>query len=437
MDDQEDVLRDFRDPDDRAPAAASSFRDLGLRSRMLYALEKAGLERPSFVQSEAIPVAIQGKDLICQAPSGMGKTIVFVVGVLQQLETYGTVQCITLLHARELAVQVASEFERIGKHVSANVGIACCHPELALAVQKKQLAAAKPTIVVGTPGRVLGLCRSKAINCNNVKHFIIDECDAMLGSLDVRSTVQDVFRLTPITKQVMMMATTLSAEALETARKFTRNAVEITVGAESGLTLPGLLQYYLVLEEREKIPQLLRILETQPFLRCVVFCRAPATCVALASTIKQQQPSVAAFTEMEEDRVRHFRRICGPEASSVVVTTNILARGLQLQCCDLVVQYDLAETPETYLHRVGRCGRFGSKGLCIAFVSSQENVNVMKQVRTRFSADLQKYTAPVPRSAYSYIMGGGEFACCSSKLSLHVESVWAKFGAGFASLRDS
>eukprot|EP00906_Rhabdomonas_costata_P010686 RCo015032 len=223
MDDQEDVLRDFRDPDDRAPAAASSFRDLGLRSRMLYALEKAGLERPSFVQSEAIPVAIQGKDLICQAPSGMGKTIVFVVGVLQQLETYGTVQCITLLHARELAVQVASEFERIGKHVSANVGIACCHPELALAVQKKQLAAAKPTIVVGTPGRVLGLCRSKAINCNNVKHFIIDECDAMLGSLDVRSTVQDVFRLTPITKQVMMMATTLSAEALETARKFTRN----------------------------------------------------------------------------------------------------------------------------------------------------------------------------------------------------------------------
>uniref|UniRef100_A0A0X3NJR8 RNA helicase n=1 Tax=Schistocephalus solidus TaxID=70667 RepID=A0A0X3NJR8_SCHSO len=199
---------------------SSGFRDFILKPEVLRAIVDCGFEGPSEVQHECIPQAILSMDVLCQAKSGMGKTAVFVIATLQQLdaEEEPIVRVIVLCHTRELAFQISKEYERFSKYMpKIKVGVFFG----GMPIRKDIETLTKGVhIVVGTPGRILDLVRNKALKLNNVKHFIIDECDKMLDTLDMRRDVQEIFRMTPHQKQVMMFSATMSKEIRPVCRSF-------------------------------------------------------------------------------------------------------------------------------------------------------------------------------------------------------------------------
>lgn len=199
---------------------SSGFRDFLLKPELLRAIIDCGFEHPSEVQHECIPQAILGMDILCQAKSGMGKTAVFVLATLQQIEPVdGEVSVLVMCHTRELAFQISKEYERFSKYMPT-ARAAVFFGGLAIKKDEDLLKKSCPHIVVGTPGRILALIRNKTLLLNNIKHFILDECDKMLEQLDMRCDVQDIFRLTPHEKQCMMFSATLSKEVRPVCRKF-------------------------------------------------------------------------------------------------------------------------------------------------------------------------------------------------------------------------
>jgi len=202
---------------------SSGFRDFLLSPELLKSIVDCGFEHPSQVQNECIPQAVTGMDVICQAKSGMGKTAVFVLTTLQQLEVpEGPINgpsVLVMCHTRELAFQISKEYQRFSKYME-NVNVAVFFGGMPIDKDKKTLKENCPHIVVATPGRCLGLIRSKALNLKGVKHFVLDECDKMLDALDMRRDVQEIFRQTPHEKQVMMFSATLSKDTRGICKKF-------------------------------------------------------------------------------------------------------------------------------------------------------------------------------------------------------------------------
>lgn len=204
---------------------SSGFRDFLLKPELLRAIVDCGFEHPSEVQHECIPQAILGMDVLCQAKSGMGKTAVFVLATLQQLEPVtGQVSVLVMCHTRELAFQISKEYERFSKYMP-NVKVAVFFGGLSIKKDEEVLKRESPHVVVGTPGRILALSRNKTLNMRHIKHFILDECDKMLEQLDMRRDVQEIFRMTPHEKQVMMFSATLSKEIRPVCRKFMQDVI--------------------------------------------------------------------------------------------------------------------------------------------------------------------------------------------------------------------
>jgi len=203
----------------------ASFREFLLKPELLRAILDCGFEHPSEVQSECIPQGLLGTDVICQAKSGMGKTAVFVLAVLQQLDVSldkGSVQCLVLCHARELAYQIRSEFDRFKKYLPA-VEAEVFYGGVPVVQNRATLKEKIPHVLIGTPGRILQLAEEKTLDLSHLKFFVLDECDQVLSSLDMRKDIQKIFRLTPHQKQVMMFSATLNDEMRGVCKKFMRN----------------------------------------------------------------------------------------------------------------------------------------------------------------------------------------------------------------------
>jgi superfamily II DNA/RNA helicase len=204
---------------------SSGFKDFLLKPELLKAIMDCGFEHPSEVQHECIPQAILGMDVICQAKSGMGKTAVFVLATLQQLEPVDNqVSVIVMCHTRELAFQISKEYERFCKYMPT-VKVSVFFGGTGIKKDEETLKKNCPHIVVGTPGRILALARNNNLNLKHVKHFVLDECDKMLEQIDMRADVQEIFKMTPHDKQVMMFSATLSKEIRPVCKKFMQDVI--------------------------------------------------------------------------------------------------------------------------------------------------------------------------------------------------------------------
>jgi ATP-dependent RNA helicase UAP56/SUB2 len=207
---------------------SSGFREFLLKPELMRAISDCGFEHPSEVQHECIPQAILGTDVICQAKSGMGKTAVFVLSVLQQLDsTAPGVRALVLCHTRELAFQICHEFDRFKTYLPT-VKTAVFYGGIPVQTNKTTLEKDKPQIIIGTPGRILQLVEEKALDLKQLKHFVLDECDKMLESLDMRRDVQKIFKVTPHDKQTMMFSATLSDDVRPICKKFMHNVIVLS-----------------------------------------------------------------------------------------------------------------------------------------------------------------------------------------------------------------
>lgn len=349
---------------------AAGFREFLLKPELLNAISDCGFEHPSQVQHECIPQAILGTDVVCQAKSGMGKTAVFVIAVLQQIEPVdGQIDTVVMVHTRELAYQVFHEFGRFKKYMP-QVKIEVFYGGVPIKDHKETLKTNCPHIVIGTPGRLLALVKSGDMKLDHVKHFILDECDRMLEELDMRKDVQEVFRATPHDKQVLMFSATLSEEVKPVIKKFMHNPLQVYVNQSSKLTLHGLQQYYVQLEEAGKNRKLVDLLDSLDFNQVVIFVKSVSRAKELDKLLLECNfPSISIHSAMPQpERIARYKKFKDFEAR-IMVATDLFGRGIDIERVNVVVNYDMPDGADQYLHRVGRAGRFGTKGLAISFVS--------------------------------------------------------------------
>merc|ERR1712037_229676 len=212
-----------------------------------------------------------------------------------------------------------------------------------------------PHVIVGTPGRILQLVREKDLPTKSIKHFILDECDKMLEQLDMRKDVQEIFKGTPHEKQVMMFSATLSTDMRSVCKKFMQDPMEIYVD-DSKLTLHGLQE-----------------------------CNFPS--VAIHASMKQEE-RIKMYQNFKDFKHR------------ILVSTDIWGRGIDIERVNIVVNYDMPDSSDTYLHRVGRAGRFGTKGLAITFASTEDDGKILEDVQSRFEVSITQLPDTIEVSTY-------------------------------------
>jgi ATP-dependent RNA helicase UAP56/SUB2 len=387
---------------------SSGFKDFLLKPELLRAIVDCGFEHPSEVQHQCIPQAILGMDVLCQAKSGMGKTAVFVLSVLQQLEPVdGQVAAVIVCHTRELAYQICHEFERFSVYLPT-VKVGNFFGGLPMKAQQQLLKNDTPHVVVGTPGRLKALADSKDLKLTNVRHFIVDECDKVLDSLDMRGDVQSIFKQTPHEKQVMMFSATLSSEIRPICKKFMSDPMEIFVDDEAKLTLHGLVQHYIMLNEEEKNRKLIDLLDALDFNQVVIFVKSVSRARELNKLlIECNFPAICIHRGMKQDERLAVYKQFKEGQKRILVATDLVGRGIDIERVNIVINYDMPETDErhgngadTYLHRVGRAGRFGTKGLAITFVASEPDSLVLNQVQERFDVDIKPLPEHIDASTY-------------------------------------
>ncbi|KAG8256296.1 ATP-dependent RNA helicase ddx39a [Homalodisca vitripennis] len=381
---------------------SSGFRDFLLKPEILRAIVDCGFEHPSEVQHECIPQAVLGMDILCQAKSGMGKTAVFVLATLQQLENTAenSVFVLVMCHTRELAFQISKEYERFSKYMP-QIKVGVFFGGLPIQKDEEVLKNNCPHIVVGTPGRILALVRSKKLNLKNLKHFVLDECDKMLELLDMRKDVQEIFRDTPHSKQVMMFSATLSKEIRPVCKKFMQDPMEVYVDDEAKLTLHGLQQHYVKLKENEKNKKLFELLDILEFNQVVIFVKSVQRCMALSQLLTEQNfPAVAIHRGMiQEERLKKYQEFKDFQ-KRILVATNLFGRGMDIERVNIVFNYDMPEDSDTYLHRVARAGRFGTKGLAITFCSDETDAKILNNVQDRFDVNISELPEEIDLSSY-------------------------------------
>jgi len=380
---------------------ASGFRDFLLKPELLRAIVDCGFEHPSEVQHECIPQAILGTDVLCQAKSGMGKTAVFVLACLQQIDTAEkAVKTLVLVHTRELAYQIKHEFDRFAKYFeAAKCGVV--YGGMPIAKDKEMLKDNCPHILIGTPGRVLALCRDKDLKLDKLSQFVLDECDKCLDKLDMRKDVQQIFIETPKKKQVMMFSATMTTESRELCKKFMADPHEIRVDEESKLTLHGLLQYYSKITEKEKNRKLNDLLDNLEFNQVVVFVKSVQRAIALDKLLVECSfPSIAIHSGLgQEERINRYKQFKEFQ-KRIMVSTDLFGRGIDIERVNIVINYDMPEDSDSYLHRVGRAGRFGTKGLAITFAATDEDQEVLKKVQERFEVNIGEMPAQIDTTSY-------------------------------------
>merc|ERR1712196_199944 len=241
----------------------------------------------------------------------------------------------------------------------------------------------------------------KVLKLDKLTQFVLDECDKCLDKLDMRKDIQQIFIETPKKKQVMMFSATMTKETRELCKKFMQDPHEISVDQESKLTLHGLLQYYVKLTEKEKNRKLNDLLDALEFNQVVIFVKSVQRAVALDKLLTECNfPSIAIHSGLnQEERINRYKQFKDLQ-KRIMVSTDLFGRGIDIERVNIVINYDMPDESDSYLHRVGRAGRFGTKGLAITFVSTENPEGVLKKVQERFEVNIDTMPAQIDTTSY-------------------------------------
>jgi ATP-dependent RNA helicase len=378
---------------DDTTAPIRTFDDLNLKPSLLKGIYSHGFERPSAIQQRAIRPILRGRDVIAQSQSGTGKTAVFSIAALQLLdERSSDPQVIILSPTRELAEQTCRVVRALGEYTSG-VHVHCCVGGKSMGDDYKALEGGgghgKAQILSGTPGRVFDLIRRNALKTQKLKALILDEADEMLNR-GFKEQIYDIYRFLPPATQVVLVSATLPVEVLNMTKKFMNDAVQILVKRDE-LTLEGIRQFYVAVEKEEwKFDTLCDLYDTLTITQAVIFCNTKTKVDWLAKKMKEHHFTVSAMhgdmTQPEREAVmEEFRS----GSSRVLIATDLWGRGIDVQQVSLVICYDLPTNRELYIHRIGRSGRFGRKGVAINFVNT-EDVRTLRDIEQFYRTQINE-----------------------------------------------
>ena len=369
-----------------------------LKSELLRGVYAYGFERPSAIQQRAIMPVIKGNDVIAQAQSGTGKTATFSIAALQKIDpNIKACQALILAPTRELAQQIQKVVVAIGYFMNIE-----CHACIGGTSVRDDMKALQdgPQVIVGTPGRVNDMITRRILKTDSMKMFILDEADEML-SRGFTEQIYDIFQFLPQSTQVVLLSATMPQDVLEVTTKFMRDPVRILVKKDE-LTLEGIKQFYIAVEKEEwKLDTLSDLYETVTITQAVIFCNTRRKVDWLTDKLTARDFTVSAMHgDMDQGQRDVIMKEFRSGSSRVLIATDLLARGIDVQQVSLVINYDLPANRENYIHRIGRGGRFGRKGVAINFVTA-DDVRMMREIEQFYSTQIEEMPMNVAGKAFS------------------------------------
>lgn len=356
-----------------------SFDDLDLKDELLRGIYSYGFEKPSSIQQRAIKPMIDGHDLIAQAQSGTGKTATFLIGTLECISGNKQTEAIILSPTRELSVQTQKVAKNISNYMDINIQDAIGGTNLNENMFRLRN---NPQIIVGTPGRVLDMIYRNIIKTENIKLLVIDEVDEML-SKGFKEQIQNVFKEFKNDVQVTIFSATMPPEVLQLTSLFMKNPINILVKNDE-VTLEGIKQYYINVEKEEyKFETLCDLYMSLSVAQSIIYCSSKKKVEELASKLTENNYVVSAIHgDMNQDERNNVMNEFRSGSARILITTNLLARGIDVQQVSVVINLDMPNYIEDYIHRIGRSGRFGRKGVAINIVSNRDYKTII---------DIEKY----------------------------------------------
>eukprot|EP00887_Chlorella_sp_A99_P003123 scaffold9.g3123.t1 len=368
----------------------ASFDVMGLKDGLLRGVYQFGFEKPSAIQQRAVLPIVEGRDVIAQAQSGTGKTSLIALTLCQLVDTkLNRPQALILSPTRELATQTEQNISAIGSFEKIKAHACIGGKSIGDDIRNLQMG---QHIVSGTPGRVFDMIKRKELVTRDIKTLVLDEADEML-SKGFKEQIYDVYRYLPPETQVVLVSATLPHEVLEMTHKFMTDPVRILVKRDE-LTLEGIKQFFVAVEREEwKFDTLCDLYDTLTITQAVIFCNTKRKVDWLTDKMRQNNFTVSSMhgdmPQRERDEIMEtFRK----GETRVLITTDVWARGLDVQQVSLVINYDLPNNRELYIHRIGRSGRFGRKGVAINFVKN-DDLKILRDIEQYYSTQIDEMPA--------------------------------------------
>lgn len=373
-----------------------SFEDLEINDELLRGIFAYGFEKPSNIQHKSIPIINKGKDLIAQSQSGTGKTGAFTIGILNKLDvSLQRTQFIIVTPTHELAKQIYEVITELSKYMKITIAKVIGKTNINESINELRR---DPQIIVATPGRLIDMINRKHIYTDDIKSFVLDEADEMLSS-GFMDTIYNIIRTLPKSAQILLFSATLPPEILELTKHFMNNPESILVNKEE-LTLEGIRQFYIKLDQYNwKFDVLFELYETINITQSIIYINSKNVLNNLyQKLINENYPVSYIHGDMEQkDRENNLHNFKSG-TTRVLLSTDLLSRGIDIQQLSLVINFDLPRDKETYIHRIGRSGRYGRKGVSINLVTTDE-MNAMKEIETFYNTKVEE----MPKNIVDYL----------------------------------
>ncbi|KEG14537.1 ATP-dependent DEAD/H RNA helicase [Trypanosoma grayi] len=371
--------------------AISTFEAMGLKEELLRGMYGYGYKKPTAIQKRFIAPFVQARDLVAQASSGSGKTSAFCICLLQVCQpALRETQGLVLSPTRELALQTQDLCNNIGHHMGlaayASIGGKSMEEDIRRLESGVQ-------IVSGTPGRVFDMIKRRHLRVNHLKTLVLDEADEMLGK-GFKAQIHDIYRMIP-PLQVVLVSATLPVDVLDMTEKFMTEPVRILVKRDE-ITVDSIMQYFVAVdEEKNKFDTLCDLYDTLTIAHAVIFCNTRKKVEQLAKKMTKEKFSVSSMhgdmPQAERDEIMcNFR----DGKSRVLISTDLWSRGIDVEQVSLVLNYDLPFSREQYIHRIGRTGRMGRKGLAISFVKHDE-LRLLRDIEQFYATQIEELPANI------------------------------------------
>ena len=355
-----------------------TFSDLGLSKEILQALEKKGYGYPTQIQAEAIPPFLQWKDVIAKAPTGTGKTFAFGIPMIEHIDAESEdLQGLILAPTRELAIQICDELRGLLTFYK-NIRVAVVYGGAKIEGQIKQLKN-HPQIVVATPGRLMDHYNRKTLRLDKVQTVVLDEADRMLD-MGFFDDVTKIIEKVKNRRNLGLFSATISQEVMTVSWMYQRNEVEITVKPEAE-TRPDITQYSISCPPLEKIDTTIKLMRTMGFERSIIFCNTKAMCQRLCDDLRRFGVNADCIhgdipQTKREKTMRTFKEGKLP----MLIATDVASRGIDVDDVDCVINYDVPEENEYYIHRIGRTGRAKKKGVAITVLGTWPEQSKLEEI---------------------------------------------------------
>ncbi|CAK9213967.1 unnamed protein product [Sphagnum tenellum] len=381
--------------EDVTATKGNEFEDYFLKRELLMGIYEKGFERPSPIQEESIPIALTGSDIIARAKNGTGKTAAFSIPAIEKIDSNkNMIQVLLLVPTRELALQTSQVCKELAKHLNIQIMVTTGGTSLRDDIMRLY----QPVhLLVGTPGRVLDLANKGVCNLRECTMLVMDEADKLL-SPEFQPLVEQLIGYLPENRQILLYSATFPVTVKSFKDRFLRRPYVINLMDE--LTLKGITQYYAFVEERQKVHCLNTLFSKLQINQSIIFCNSVNRVELLAKKITELGYSCfyihAKMLQSHRNRVFHdFRN----GACRNLVSSDLFTRGIDIQAVNVVINFDFPKNSETYLHRVGRSGRFGHLGLAVNLITYEDRFNLYR-IEQELGTEIKSIPPQIDRSIY-------------------------------------